>query len=106
MQTLQSNQSKDFKSVKRLISTVSVKEQTRQSSDQLDEKERKDFRRAVGQLNCVSGITRPDILFHSCDASARFKNSTVADALRVNMIIKYLKIPIVLSKYHNLIRTL
>ena len=33
------------------------KEQTRQSSDQLDEKESKDFRRAVVQLNWVSGIT-------------------------------------------------
>ena len=74
------------------ISEISfIKEQMFQSSDQLDEKERKDFRRAVGQLNWVSGITRPDISFHKCDASTRFKNSTVADALRVNKVIKYLK---------------
>ena len=52
---------------------------------------RKDFQRAIGQLNWVSGITRPDISFHTCDASARFKNSTVTDALKVNEIIKYLK---------------
>ena len=74
------------------ISEISFsKERTRQSSDQLDEKGKKDFQRAVGQLNWVSGITRPDIPFHTCDASTRFKNLTVADGLRVNKIIKYLK---------------
>ena len=57
----------------------------------MNEKERKDFCRAFGQLNWVSGITRHDISFHTCDTSTRFKNSTVADALRVNKIIKYLK---------------
>ena len=89
------------------ISEISLsKEQICQSSNQLDEKERNDFRRAVGQFNWVSGITRPDILFHTCDASTRFKISTVADALRVNKIIKYLKNTDSLSKYCNLIRTL
>ena len=57
----------------------------------MDEEERKDFQRAAGQLLLVSGITRPDMLFHTCDASTRFKNSTVADAIRKNKIIKYLK---------------
>ena len=67
------------------------KEETHQSSDQLDEKERKDFEKAVRQLNWVSGIIRLDISFHTCDTSTRFKNSTVADAHRMNKIIKYLK---------------
>ena len=52
---------------------------------------RKDFQRAVGQLNWVSRITRRDISFHTCDASARFKNSKLTGALKVNEIIKYLK---------------
>ena len=59
----------------------------------MDEKERKDFGRTVGQFNWVSGITRPDIWFHTCDTSTWFKtwfkNSTPADA--VYKIIKYLK---------------
>ena len=74
------------------ISEISFsKQQTRQSRNQLDEKEEKYFWRAVVQLNWVSGITKPDIPFHTCDVSTRFKNSTVANALRVNKIIKYLK---------------
>ena len=74
------------------ISEISFsKEQTRQSSDKLDEEKRKDFRRAVGQFNWVSGITRSDILFHTCDASTRFKNTTVANGLRVNKKIKEYK---------------
>ena len=60
--------------------TCFSKEQICQSSNQLTE-------RAVGQLNWVSGITRLDISFLACDASTRFKNSTVADAFRVNEII-------------------
>ena len=74
------------------ISEISFsKEQTRQSSDKLDEEKRKDFRRAVSQFNWVSGITRSDILFHTCDASTRFKNATVANGLRVNKKIKEYK---------------
>ena len=82
--------------VKRITSTASVKylfskEETHQSSDQLDEKKRKDFQKAVGQRNWVSGMIRLDTSFHTCDTSTRFKNSTVADARRMNKIIKYLK---------------
>ena len=58
------------------------------------------------ELSSVSGIIIPDISFYTSDASTRFKNSTAGDALRVNKIIKYLKMRIVLSKYDNLIRTL
>ena len=74
------------------ISEISFSnERVHQSNHQLDEKEKKDFRRSVGQLNLVSGITRPDISFHACDASTRFKKSAIADALRVNKITKYLE---------------
>ena len=63
------------------------KERTLQSSHQLDEKVRKDFRRTVGKLHWVSGITRPDISFHTCDASRSFNNSTVANAFWVNRLV-------------------
>ena len=58
------------------------------------------------ELSSVSGIIIPDISFYTSDASARFKKSTAGDALRVNKIIKYLKMRIVLLKNDNLIRTL
>ena len=49
------------------ISEISFsKEWACQSNDQLDEKQKKIFWRAVGQLNWVSGITRPNISFHVC----------------------------------------
>ena len=36
------------------------------------------------QLNCVGGISRPDIDFSVCEASTIFKQATVADVLCVN----------------------
>ena len=47
---------------------------------------------AIGQLNCVVGISRPDII--SCSvykASTKFKNATIKDVLYVNRIIKNVK---------------
>ena len=47
---------------------------------------------AIGQLNCVVDISRPDII--SCSvykASTKFKNATIKDALCVNKIIKNVK---------------
>ena len=51
----------------------------------------------IGQaINCMKkrGKTFKEMLlslFHTCGGSTRFKNSTVADAIRVNKIIQYLK---------------
>ena len=66
------------------------KERIKQVKDQLTEIERKDYRRAVGQFNWVSGISRPDISFYVCDASTKFQNATITDALKVNKV-KHLK---------------
>ena len=57
------------------------KEQIKQVKDQLTEINRKDYYRAVGQLNWVSGISQPDISFYVCDASTKFQNATITDAL-------------------------
>ena len=67
------------------------KEQIKQVKDQLTEIERKDYRRALGQLNWVSGISQPNISFYVCDASTKFQNATITDALKVNKVIKHLK---------------
>ena len=53
--------------------------------------EEKTCRSAVGQLNWVAGISRPDIIFSVCEASTNFKQATVADVLYVNKIIKNVK---------------
>ena len=66
------------------------KERMKQVKDQLTEMERKDYRRAAGQINWVSGISRPDISFYVCDASTKFQNATITDALKVNKV-KHLK---------------
>ena len=68
------------------------KEQIKQVKDQLTEIDKKDYYRAVGQLNWVSGISQPDISFYVCDASTKFQNATITDALKVNKVIKHLKI--------------
>ena len=54
-------------------------------------KKKTSYRNAVGQLNWVVGISRPDISFSICENSTKFKQATVADVLYVNKIIKNLK---------------
>ena len=57
----------------------------------LPNKEKTSHRSAVGQLNRVAGILRPDISFSVCEASTKFKQATVADVLYVSKIIKNVK---------------
>ena len=54
----------------------------------VDEVERKNFRTAVGQLNWVSGISHPDISFHTCVASTKTKTATINDIILVNKVIQ------------------
>ena len=75
---------------KQLKDIILDKERMKQVKDQLTEMERKDYRRAVGQINWVSGISRPDISFYVCDASTKSQNATITDALKVNKV-KHLK---------------
>ena len=46
------------------------------------------YRSAVGQLNQVTGISRPDISSSVCEASTKFKQGAVADVIYVNKIIE------------------
>ena len=57
----------------------------------LTPEEKSQFRSTVGQLNWVSGISRPDIAFDVCIASAKSQNPTLRDALALNKTVKYLK---------------
>ena len=49
------------------------------------------YRSAVRQLNWIAGISRPDISFSVCEASTKFKQATIVDALYVNKITKKVK---------------
>ena len=57
----------------------------------LSREEKTAYRSAVGQLNWVAGISRPDTSFSVCEASTKFKQATVADLLYDNKIIKNVK---------------
>ena len=49
------------------------------------------YRSAVGQINWVAVISRPDIKFSACEMSTKFKQATTADTIYVNKIIKNIK---------------
>ena len=53
--------------------------------------ETKKLRSALGQLNWLAGISRPEISFDICEASTKVKNATVSDLLGINKLIKLVK---------------
>ena len=57
----------------------------------LSNEEKTSYINAVGQLNWIAEISRPDISFSVCEASTKFKQPTVADVLYVNKTIKNIK---------------
>ena len=57
----------------------------------LTEAERTKYRTAIGQLNWVAGISRPDISFSVYKAHTKFSMLTVADVYYVNKIIRNVK---------------
>lgn len=63
----------------------------REPDNLLSTAEVSNFRSIVGQLNWVSGITRPDIAFEVCSASAKNISPTVRDATTINKTVKRLK---------------
>ena len=56
--------------------------------DQVTDNERTQLRSAIGQLNWVSGMTRPDINFSVCALSTKVKSATIAQLIEANKIIK------------------
>ena len=57
----------------------------------LDKKHVTALRGAIGKLNWLAGMSRPEISFDVSEISSRILTSTVADILRVNKIIKFVK---------------
>ena len=82
------NQSSYLKSV----NPISIsKERQLQKKEALTKVEKRQLRGAVGQLNWVSGISRPDIVFNVSEAASNQKQATVESILKINKIIKYVK---------------
>ena len=49
------------------------------------------FRKALGKINWVAGMARPEINYHIGKISAKVKNGTPADVHTINKAIKYIK---------------
>ena len=64
------------------------KRRASEKSEKLDEKEKKEYRALVGQLNWISTHTRPDIAFETCVLSSSFYEEKVADLIRLNKLVE------------------
>ena len=49
------------------------------------------LRGALGKINWVAGMSRPEISYHICHISTRVKNATIADIFTINKVIKFIK---------------
>ncbi len=61
------------------------------SQQLLSLKEIKSLRGALGKLNWLAGMTRPEISFAVSDGSAHVQSATVADIKNINKTIKFVK---------------
>ena len=53
--------------------------------------EKRQYRGLIGQLNWVSGMSRPDIAFEVCQLSTSLSSPKIKDVLRANKVVRYLK---------------
>ena len=67
-------------------STNSIKlpSNKRNPSDHLAKEKNKLYRKVVGQLTWLAGMSKPDIIFHVCEASTKLNKATVADIIIIN----------------------
>ena len=71
------------------LDTIPInKKRASEKKEALDEKEKKEYRALVGQLNWVSTHTRPDIAFETCVLSSTFHETKVADLIRLNKLVE------------------
>ena len=61
------------------------------SDDKLTAHELTLLRRALGKINWIAGMSRPEISYHVCEISTRVKNATISEIQAINKIIKYVK---------------
>ena len=68
-----------------------TKEQTLEPQRKLNERETKLLKNAIGQLNWLANISRPEISYQVSTISAKIKTATIADIKETNKIIKLVK---------------
>ena len=61
---------------------------SRDPNDLISDQERKLLRAAVGQLNWLSGVSRPDLSFDVCQLSSKISQAAVRDLIDTNKAIK------------------
>ena len=57
----------------------------------LSDQERKLLRGALGKLNWLAGMTRPEISFYTCELSTHINTATISDLITINKVIKFVK---------------
>ena len=62
-------------------------ERTGEKQSAITEAEKSEMRSVIGQLNWLSGITRPDLSFDVCQFSTKVANATVADLFQLNKVV-------------------
>ena len=67
------------------------KERKLQKDAELTMSEKRQFRGLIGQLNWISGMSRPDISFEVCQLSTMLNKPTVSDVLRANKVVRHVK---------------
>ena len=70
------------------IKTITISnERLDERHNPITEQESTFYRTAIGQLNLVTGISRPEISFDVCLASTKVKSATVSDMIAINKTI-------------------
>ena len=82
------NQASYVKSINPLLIDSSRKSN---KNDPVTKEEKRQLRGAIGQMNWISGISRPDTCFSVCEASTNLKHANVESLLQMNKIIKNVK---------------
>ena len=59
-----------------------------QTTSELSDKEKQEFRCALGQLNWIATSSRPDIAFEVCQLCVIFSRATIGDILVLNKLIR------------------
>ena len=86
--SIEADQNDFVESIDFIAITPSMKDNAKQP---ISEIQRKDLRTALGKLNWIAAMTRPEISFYTCQISTRIKNATVTDLLTTNKVIRFVK---------------
>ena len=67
---------------------INISQERKKNKDtSLNKKEMHDLRSIIGQINCLSGISRPDLSFENCIMSTSQTKATGHDLIRANKVL-------------------